>query len=145
MLFGYVKHRWLKVLERPAELVVLTVTPLACFLGQGDGVWRLCRVDSGPSPTGPLMTSVWVFHLPAKRYHTCPDKPFTTTGECGNTARATGEGKLSEGRKPITFRIYLNALRKKNNFKSLGCGRRAGAFPGREKETGWKPLLSPAI
>lgn len=73
----------------------------ACFLGQGDGVWRLCRMDSGPSPTGPLMTSVWVFQLLAKRYHTCPDKPFTTTGKCGNTARATGEGKPSEGRNQL--------------------------------------------
>ncbi|ERE88167.1 storkhead-box protein 1 [Cricetulus griseus] len=67
-------------------------------MGRGDG----------PSPTSPLMTSVWVFHLLAKRYHTCPDKPFTTTGECGNTAEQPGkESCLKVLMMSTTIDIYI--------------------------------------
>lgn len=74
-------------------------------MGRGDG----------PSPTSPLMTSVWVFHLLAKRYHTCPDKPFTTTGECGNTAEQPGKESCLKVETNY-IRIYLNALRKRTTL-----------------------------
>lgn len=75
-----------QVLERPDELVY--TVPLS-----RPGWWGLGSVPSGfrAQSYRSLMTSVWVFHLLAKRYHTCPDKPLTTPGVCGksNTAQAT--------------------------------------------------------
>lgn len=98
--FCYVKHRCLKVLERPDELVFMVTPFTLLFRSRWWGVGTM-PCGSRAQPYRSLMTSVWVFHLLAKRYHTCPDKPFTTTGVCGNTARATGEGKLSEGRNQL--------------------------------------------
>lgn len=43
------------------------------------------------------------------------------------------EGKLSEGRNQLLQDLFV-CTPEKNNFKSLGCGRKAGAFPGRGEE-----------
>lgn len=62
-------------------------------------------------PRRSLMTSMWAFNLLPKCYLTCPDKSFTTTGECGkiNTARATREGKKCLKVEMNCIRIYFNA------------------------------------
>lgn len=105
----FVKYRWFKVLERPDELVFM-VPPSTL------GRWEVGTVPSGfrAQSYRSLMTSVWVFHLLAKCYHTCPDKPLTTPGVCGKSTTAQATGRESCLKVETNYlRIYLHALRKR--------------------------------
>lgn len=105
-----------KVLERPGE-PVFTVTPFTLL--SRSRWWGVGTVQSGlgARPHMSLMTSVWVFHLLAKRYHTCPDKPFDTPGECGKKIPAPTTRKESCLKVETNYvRIYPHAVQKRTTL-----------------------------